>query len=147
LSADVNMTYSQDGGSTWSNPVSVNVANAHQFYPSIALDSSTGDVGIAYYSTQGDPFFHDVRVFVSEIVPGGTTLSHARPVTTASPIDTDPGELSVFLSDLNMGAVAHGTGKAGQSHLYISFDSEAVNGTYNKGPLPELNNHIKMFTF
>jgi hypothetical protein len=46
-----------------------------------------------------------------------------------------------------MGAVAHGTGKTGESHLYLSFDSEAANGTYNGKPLPELNNQIKLLTF
>jgi hypothetical protein len=147
LSAEVNMTYSQNGGQTWSTPVSVNLANAHQFYPSIALDSSTGTVSVAWYSTQGDPFFHNVRVFMAQIPPGSTTLGAAQPVTSFSAIDTDPGPQSFYLFDLNMGAVAHGTGTAGQSHLYLSFDSVAVDGTYNKQPLPELNNHITLVTY
>jgi hypothetical protein len=147
LSAEVNMTLSTDNGQTWSNPVSVNVANAHQFYPSIALDASTGTVSIAWYSTEGDRFFHDIRVFMAQIAPGSTALGPAKPVTTFSPIDTDPGPETFYLGDANMGAIAHGTGKAGQSHLYLSFDSAAVNGTYNKKPLPELNNHIKLITY
>ena len=147
LSAEVNMTYSQDGGQTWSTPVSVNVANAHQFYPSITNDASTGTVTIAWYSTQGDPFFHNVRVFMAQIAPGSTTIGPAQPVTAFSPIDTDPGEEAFYLSDVYMGAIARGTGKTGESHLYLSFDSAAVNGTYNKEPLPELNNHITLVTY
>jgi hypothetical protein len=143
LSAEVNLTYSQDGGKTWSTPVSVNVADAHQFYPSIALDSSTGTVSIAWYSTQGDPFFHDIRVFAAQIPPGSTTLGAAHAVTSFSTIDTFPDETLGVLNDFNMGVVAHGTGKPGESHLYFSFDSSAVDGTYHKEPLPELNNHIK----
>jgi hypothetical protein len=46
-----------------------------------------------------------------------------------------------------MGAAAHGTGKAGERHLYLSLDSEAVNGIYNGKLLPELDNHIKLLTF
>ncbi len=150
LSAEVNVTYSQDGGNTWSTPVSVNVASAHQFYPSIALDSSAGTVSVAWYSTQGDRFFHDIRVFVAQIPPGSTTLGPAQPVTSFSTIDTFPDEgfpVDGVINDFNMGAVAHGTGTAGQSHLYLSFDSSAVDGIYNKEPLPEQNNHIKLVTY
>jgi hypothetical protein len=147
LSAEVNMTYSQDGGNTWSTPVSVNVASAHQFYPSIALDSSTGTVSVAWYSTQGDTFFHDIRVYVAQIPSGSTTLGAAQPMTSFSTIDTYPDEGPGLINDFNMGAVAHGTGTAGQSHLYLSFDSSAVDGTYNKEPLPEQNNHIMVVTY
>jgi hypothetical protein len=146
LSAEVNMTYSQDGGNTWSTPVSVNVADAHQFYPSIALDASTGTVSIAWYSTQGDPFFHDIRVYVAQVAPGSTTLGAAQPVTSFSTTDAYPDQPG-SINDFNMGAVAHGTGTAGQSHLYLSFDSSAVDGTYNKEPLPEENNHIVLVTY
>jgi|HubBroStandDraft_1064217.scaffolds.fasta_scaffold00217_16 hypothetical protein len=145
LSAEVNMTYSQDGGQTWSTPVSVNVVNAHQFYPSITNDESTGTVSIAWYSTEGDPFFNTIRVFMAQIPPGSTTLGPVQPVTSFTQID--PDGVAYILDDVNMGAIAHGTGTAGQSHLYLSFDSSAVDGTYNKEPLPDLNNHIMLITY
>jgi hypothetical protein len=37
--------------------------------------------------------------------------------------------------------------RRGQSHLYLSFDSETVHGIYNKKTLPELNNHIDLIPF
>jgi hypothetical protein len=49
--------------------------------------------------------------------------------------------------DLYLGAVAQGTGVAGQSHLYLSFNSIGVNGIYNGEPVPEMNNHIELITF
>jgi hypothetical protein len=141
------MTSSTDNGQTWSNPVSVNVAKAHQFYPSIALDHSTGTVSIAWYSTEGDRFFHDIRVFTAQIAPGGTAPGPAKPVTTFSPIDTDPGLESFYLSDFFMGAECPWHGEGRTEPFVSSFDSAAVNGTYNKKPLPELNNHIKLVTY
>jgi hypothetical protein len=63
-------------------------------------------------------------------------------------MDIDPGDVSVAGAlDYRTGAIAHGTGTAGQSHLYLSFDSDAVNGTYNQKPLPELNNFIELITY
>jgi hypothetical protein len=69
-------------------------------------------------------------------------------VTTFTPIDDDPGNVA-FLGafDYRIGAIARGTGTAGQSHLYLSFDSETVHGIYNKKTLPELNNHIDLIPF
>ena len=46
-----------------------------------------------------------------------------------------------------MGAVARGTGVAGQSHLYLSFDSISVNGIYNAEPVPDGNNQIQLATY
>jgi hypothetical protein len=49
--------------------------------------------------------------------------------------------------DLFMGAIARGTGISGQSHLYLSFNSIAVNGIYHREPVPEMNNTIKLLTY
>lgn len=148
LNTEVNMTVSPDGGQTWSTPTSITPAVAQNFFPSITNDASTGTVSIAYYSTKNDVFFRDTRVFVSQIPPGSTTVGTAHPVSAFSPIDIDPGGVSYLGAfDYRMGAIAHGTGTAGQSHLYLSFDSDTVNGTYNQKPLPELNNFIELIKY
>jgi hypothetical protein len=148
LNTEVSMTISQDGGQTWSTPSSITPGAAQHFFPTVSNDASTGTVSIAYYSTEGDVFFRNTRVLLSQIAPGSTTLGPARPVTAFSPIDTDPGEVSYGGAlDYRIGAIARGTGTPGQTHLYVSFDSATVNGTYNKGPLPELNNHIELLPF
>jgi hypothetical protein len=148
LNTEVNMTYSQDGGQTWSSPVSLTPKPAFHFFPTIANDASTGTVSIAYYSTEGDSFFRDTRVLLSQIAPGSTTVGPAKAVTTFTPIDDDPGNVAYLGAfDYRMGLVARGTGTSGQSHLYLSFDSEAVDGTYNKKPLPELNNFVYLIQF
>jgi hypothetical protein len=150
LNSAVEMTFSQDGGQTWSTPSRITSAvPALNFFSSITNDASTGTVSIAYYSTQGNVFFRNIRVFLSQIAPGSTTVGPAKAVTAFTPIDTDPGENAAFSGreDWMMGAIAHGTGTPGESHLYLSFESEIVDGTYNNEPLPDLNNFIELITY
>jgi hypothetical protein len=146
LNSAVDMTFSQDGGQTWSTPSPITRSvPALNFLSSITNDASTGTVSIAYYSTEGDIFFRNIRVLLSQIAPGSTTVGSAKAVTAFTPIDTAIG--GAVSEDLMMGAIAHGTGTPGESHLYLSFDSEIVDGTYNNEPLPDLNNFIELITY
>lgn len=149
LSSSVKLTFSTDNGKTWSRPVPVDTKSGYHVFPTIANDSSTGTVSIVHYSTEGDYFGHEIRVVLNQISPGTTTLGQPQLVTTATPNDDPPtlGFEVIAGFDFYMGAVARGTGTAGHSHLYLSFDSQAVNGTYNQKPLPELNNHLKLVIF
>lgn len=148
LNAEVNMTFSTDNGQTWSAPVSVDAAGGHHFYPSIAVDQSTGTVSVAYYTTEGDQFHHRVRVFLNQAAPGSTALGPPQELTaTPAPMDIAPGSLHLNMDDFHLGAVARGTGAKGQSHLYTSFDRTLVNGAYHGLPLPDKNNHIALTVY
>ena len=148
LNADVKLMASSDGGNTWSAPASVDASPGHHFYPALSADASTGIVNLAYYSTAGDSFRHEVRVLRNQIAPGGTSTGTAQLVTKGlDPIDRDPQSLGYFQSDAFLGAVARGAGAAGGSRLYLSFDSTAVAGTYAGQPNPEQNNHIAPATY
>lgn len=148
LNAEVNLTFSTDNGSTWSTPISVDKTSGHHFYPAISTDQSTGTTNIVYYTTEGDKFHHDVRMFLNQIAPGTTTLSPPQQITkNLAPMDIDPNEIALDLDDLRIGAIARGTGIAGQSHLYTSFGLSAVNGIYGGKPVPDKNNHISLSTF
>jgi hypothetical protein len=148
MDAEVLMTTSKDNGKTWSTPVSVNTAAGHHFYPAISTDPSTGITNIVYYSTEGDKFNHEVRVFRNTITPGGTSVAAPQAVTTVlDPIDGDPDGLGALQSDAYMGAVTRGNLVSGQSRLYISFDSTVVTGVYAGRTAPELNNHILVVSF
>ena len=148
LNAEIVMSTSTDNGRTWSVPVSVDPSSGHHFYPALALDASTGVVHLSYYSAAGDKFNHEVRVLHNQVAPGGTQLGSMQLVTKMpDPIDGDPQALGSFQSDLFMGAVARGTGTAGQSRLYLSFDSTAVAGTYEGRPNAEQNNSIGMIVY
>ncbi len=148
LNAEVVMTTSTDAGETWSKPVSVDAASGHHFYPAITTDPSTGIINLAYYSTEGDKFNHEVHVMRNQINAGSTTPGTPKAVTTLlDPIDGDPDGLGALQSDAFMGAVARGAGVSGKSRLYVSFDSTAVTGTYEGHTAPELNNSIIAVSF
>ncbi len=148
LNAEVVLVTSTDNGATWSSPVSVDTAVGHHFYPAIGTDASTGIVNLAYYSAEGDKFNHQVRVFRNQIPLGSTAPGTPRQVTTLlNPIDHTPQGLGMDQSDFFLGVIARGNGVAGQSRLYTSFDSTAVNGSYEARPAPELNNHISLFHY
>jgi len=148
IDAQVLMTSSADNGQTWSTPVSVDTVAGHHFYPSITTDASTGIVNLAYYSTEGDKFNHEVQVWRNQILPGTTTVGTPQRVTTIlDPIDSDPQDLGLIQSDFFMGAIARGNGVSGQSRLYTSFDSTTVPGNYEGRLDRELNNHISAFIY
>jgi hypothetical protein len=148
LDAEVVMATSADNGNTWTIPVSVDTTHGHHFLPAISTDASTGVVNLSYMSASGDKYNHEVEVLRNQIAPGATTVGTPQQVTTTlDPIDSDPQGLSLLQSDFYMGIKARGTGAVGQSHLYTSFDSTFVAGTYNGQPEKELNNTIDMFIY
>lgn len=148
VDAEVLMVTSTDNGQTWSSPVSVDTNAGHHFYPSIATDTSTGIVNLAYYSAEGDLFNHEVQVFGNQILPGSTTPAKPRPLTTIpDAIDLAPQRINQNQNDFFLGVIARGDSVSGQSHLYTSFDSTAISGTYNGRSLPELNNSIQKVTY
>lgn len=148
VNSEVMLVNSTDNGKTWSTPVAVDNSAGQHFYPAIATDSSTGFVDLAYYSTQGDSFKHEVHIVRSQILPGTTTPTKPQAMTTlANAIDVAPQRINQSQSDFFLGVVARGSGVSGQSHMYTSFDSSAVPGNYNGRPLPELNNHLSMIAF
>src|SRR5205807_4406972 len=53
---DIFTRYSDDNGKTWSTRVKVNddTTNFSQFNPSISLDQTTGNVGVAWYDARND---------------------------------------------------------------------------------------------
>lgn len=150
LNAEVKMTFSTDNGATWSTPVSVDASGGHHFFPAIATDDSTGTVSLVYYTTEGDPFHHRVRVFLNQIAPGTTTLGPPQSVIKSQvPMDIAADQPYTFSNqdDFRIGVAARGTGVKGQSHVYTSFGLSVVNGTYAGEPLPDKNNHINLFAY
>lgn len=75
---DIYVRYSDDNGSTWSNPVRVNddlVGNGKsQFLPHIALDQTTGYIAVSFYDCRNSASNNTAEVWASVSTDGGTTF-------------------------------------------------------------------------
>jgi hypothetical protein len=150
LKAQVVMSFSGDGGNTWSTPAPVSSSAGHQFFPWISTDTSTGTVNIVYYDTAPDPFHKRIVVSLSQIAAGSTTAGTPAGVTsTPSPWDADPSQNPLAIGfDFHFGMRARGTGAAGQSVVYTSFTSTADRrGIFGGSALPEQNNNLQKLTY
>lgn len=147
VAAEVLMTVSTDAGKSWSTPVSVDTLAGHHFFPAISTDASTGTTNLIYYTTEKDTFKHEVTVILNPIAAGTTMIGAPQFLTNKLDFDDDPGDQGYFLFSTFIGAIARGNGTPGQSHLYTSFDSTAVKGTYEGKSLPESNNTLMLHTF
>jgi hypothetical protein len=82
---NVFVRFSDNDGSTWSQPVQVNDDNvgAVHFLPKIAVDQTTGNLAVAWYDTRNDPGFGpgdrdhkantDAELFATVSTDGGLT--------------------------------------------------------------------------
>ena len=150
LNAQVVMSLSTDGGTTWSSPVPVNTSPGHQFFPWISTDTSTGTVNIVYYNTSPDSFHKRMVVSLNQIGAGSTAVGEAVGVTTTpAPWDADPTQNPLAIGfDYHFGMKSRGTGATGQSRVYASFTSTADRlAVYSGSQLPEQNNNLQKLTY
>jgi hypothetical protein len=68
--------YSDNNGGSWSSPVRVNtdVGVNSQFFSKIALDPTTGNVGVAWYDCRNSPSNNRVELWATVSVDGGVTF-------------------------------------------------------------------------
>jgi len=91
---DIFLRYSDNNGATWSAPVRVNDDTlSSQFFASVAVDQSTGDVAVAWYDTRNDPLNQQTQYFVAVSADGGLTFSPNEPVS--------PGPSSTYFAELS----------------------------------------------
>ncbi len=109
---DIFLTYSDDGGRTWSDPVEVNddsgdsdglsggsetnfndqVTGLSQYQPEIAVDQTTGTVVLSWRDARNDPNNTLIATYITTSIDGGNTFSpqtYANPQSTAVDAITD----------------------------------------------------------
>lgn len=145
---DVVVTFSTDGGASWSTPQAVE-SLGHQFFGTIRNDISTGTINIGYYSTQDDFFLQRAKVRLRQIPAGSTTLGPSNILTSVA-TDPDagiqdliePGGFGVISFGDRVGLAAAGSGTVGQSKAYVHYTSNNVAGTFNGTVQPDQNNTL-----
>jgi hypothetical protein len=87
-------TRSTDGGTTWSAPVKVNDSTSplhDQFNQWLAVDETSGKIGLMYYDTIADTGRKKTDVWYQSSSDGGATWSTPLKVTTAETDETVAG--------------------------------------------------------
>ncbi len=135
---DIFVRHSDDGGTKWSPPVRVNdVTSGSQFFSSIAVDQSTGDVGVSWYDTRNDSSNTQTQFFVAVSGDGGDKFSANVPVSVGPSNASYPGQS--FLTRANQYGDYTGTAYAG-GMLYSAWaDNSAAlgdNPDLERGPPP-----------
>ncbi len=90
----IKLRYSDDDGATWNppssmSPIAVGLTEVgNNFLPSVAVDQATGDVGVTWYSDQGQAT--NVNLVAAVSSDGGNTFSPNVAITAAPSNSTDP---------------------------------------------------------
>jgi len=84
---------STNGGSTWSAPIKINnqAGKNDQFNQWLAVDETTGRIGVMYYDTVNDVNRKKTDVYFQSSTDGGVTWSAATKVTTGMTDETIAG--------------------------------------------------------
>ena len=82
-------TASPDRGATWSFPIVLS-KSAVSAQPYVAVDPTTGNIFVVYYTTQFDPFNHRIDVVVSKSTNGGSSFHQSRITSVSNEPDSDP---------------------------------------------------------
>lgn len=148
---DVVMTSSIDSGQNWSPITKVTNSVGQQFFGTVATDTSTGAVSIAYYSTENDPLQQRPQVLLAQIEPGTATVGTPHLLTSATADVQASSPVLVLLEPQGfgdrIGLAVSGSGTSGRSHAYVAFTWNSVFGTYGGVPMPEMNNHLTLLQY
>jgi Neuraminidase (sialidase) len=112
---NINVSYSDDNGATWSTPKRINddVGTSSQFNPKIAIDGTSGNIAVAWYDTRNDKGDHgfgdtngkpndDTMIYSSVSSDGGNTFSANQQLSAGTSNDdaaasgVDYGDYSGF---------------------------------------------------
>jgi hypothetical protein len=134
---------------TWSALQKVSSADGQQFYGTVALDVSTGTVNMAYYSTEDDPLKLRMQIFLNQILPGQTFVGTPKSVTSIPFDGVIIGRAIPSNGDIYsyIGMTAAGTGKPGESNVYVHFTAAAAFGLFNGVPFPVTSNVVGRFQY
>jgi len=104
---DVFLVKSADGGQTWSSPTKVNddVTNTHQFFGTLTIDQSNGNLYVLFYDRRNftDTLEVSTEVYMAESKDGGATFQNFK-ISEASFI----ADSTVFIGDYIGLAAQHG---------------------------------------
>ena len=93
---DAFLSYSSDGGDTWSSPMTINNDPAGegklQYWPSVAI-SELGEISIIFYDTRNTVNNNFIEAYIARSTDGGVTFTNELMSTEPSPTSTPNGDV------------------------------------------------------
>lgn len=123
---NIMVRYSDDNGASWSAPVQANddATTRSQFLPAIALDQTTGDVGVTWYDARNSATNTTVQIFGAVSTDGGASFTANFQISAGTTDGTLPATGTFNLGDYDKMDFNNGV-------LYRGWadNSSSVNGT------------------
>lgn len=142
LKGEIKLKYSDNGGETWSNEITVNsVSKGDQFLPHIAVDQTDGTIYVVFYDRRNSPNNLATDVYVAYSTDGGNTFINK--IITSKPFFT-PG-LKVFFGDYN--AIAANSGIVRPAWTAVENSKMIVQTALLNKELLEKSNQVLSETF
>jgi hypothetical protein len=142
---DIQVKFSDDNGTTWSNPVRVNddTTTNSQFNPKFALDQTTGTLAVGWYDCRNDLGDHgkgdtdgvpndDAMAYMASSSDGGVTFSANRRLAKGVSNSADANN-GIDYGDYEGAAFQSGT------FLYVWSDNSNSTGDNPDGHLHQLD--------
>jgi len=124
---DVWVRTSDDVGAHWSAPVRVNdVTTSAQFLPRIAVDQSTGQVGVSFHDARNDPANRDTQYFAAISTDGGQTFAPNARVSAGTSNEDGAEPPASGLADLDYGDYSGADFAGGVLHVAWADNSNST---------------------
>jgi hypothetical protein len=124
---DIWVRTSDDNGAHWSAPVRVNdVTTGTQFLPRIALDQSTGQVGVSFHDTRNDPANRGTQYFAAISTDGGQSFGPNVRVSAGTSNEDGSEPPATGLADLDYGDYSGADFAGGVFHVAWADNSNST---------------------
>ena len=134
----IKLKYSDNSGASWSRAITLS-AGGDNYFPTIAADTVTSNLAVAWYTSRLDPTFHNRQdVELVTVNPSTATVSNRQIVTPVSnETEADPALSGFFIGDYFEVAAYNGTAYI---HFNANYRSVALLG---EGlPVPQQDNFL-----
>lgn len=135
--AQVDVSWSDDLGATWSAVRTVSLGNDN-YFPTISADPDSGRVAIAYYTNRYDAIFHNAQdVELVTVGTGGAVTRRTRVTPLSNEPEADPVLGGAFIGDYIEVVV-----RAGHAYVHYNANYQAVPLLQQGRPVPQQDNFL-----
>lgn len=137
--AQVLLTYSDDFGLTWSDPTVIS-AGGDNYFPTIDLDQTTGNIMVAFYTNRHDQLFHNRQdVELVTLDSAGVVVKRQRVSPVSNETEADPLLGGSFIGDYIEISASNG-----QVWVHYNSNQRSVAFLGDGLPVPQQDNYLEV---